>query len=1680
MDTIQLSVRDSSLRNQLDRVLGNSYQVHRKVEPKDPSEIFVEGDLLVVDLKSLRQWKRTDIEVFSNRGGDRPIPMLLLVPDSQFSDLDSDVWAVVDDVVGTPLRPSEVKGRVQALLRRGPEAQESEEGQDREFSGSEAHFSRSSVGLMLLEDGEIREANDRAGELLGVSPRALSGQALSAFSSDPQPSDSAPTKTLDALLRMAQTEGEVHSEWMFDSPDREAFWVDLVLSSVPSLGDEYVQVAIRSMTSPENVHDQLEQSRERLATAQRIAGLGSWERDFERDELYWSDETRRIFGWEAQESVTVEKFMSSVHPDDREDLRRKQELLYEEGDPIDVEYRIVRPDGEERILHERGEAEFAEDGTLRRVSGTVLDVTEQKEKEQRLRILSQALEQTQEAVFITEAVPVEESWSPFIYVNAAFEEMTGFREEEVLGRSPQILFGTQTDPEVLDSLRRALEAGRSWEGETVNYRKDGQPYRVRWTVAPVRCAEGDIDYWVSVQRDVTEEREQEEALRQQRNLLEQTQRLAGAWEIDLRSEEVSWSEEVYRIHEVEPGTTVSIEDGIEFYAPEVQPQIREAFDQCIEEGEPYDLELPLITAKGNRRWVRTVGAPVEDDGTVVKVAGAFQDITEQKEAEQALQDREAHLRGLANSIPGVVFQAYERPDGTYGSHFVSEQAEELLSISADPEGFHSRFAERIPASHREEFLASVEAAFEAEAPWRLEVPFVKPSGEQIWLLGLSTPERRDDELVFNGVLLDISERKGTERILREERDRFATLFHNLPTPVAHGEADANNRIRIRAVNAAFEAVFGYERDEILGRDVQEVIVPDSEEASAESVRRSLLAGEMVDREVRRQTVNGVRDFRLQVALREGDEGPAEGYAIYTDVTEERRRHQRQERQQEALLELMNLESVIAGNFDAAVQQITERASEVLEVARANVWLFGDDGVLHCVDHYDRAAGTHSAGMELDPEAYSSYFKALSDHHVLEAQDAHSDPRTEELTEAYLQPHDIGALLDATLHSEGEVIGVLCHEHVGESREWTTDELQFAGEVADIVHRALRNQKEAERRREMAFQRSLLEAQQEAVLDGLLVVDETGTIVSYNDRFVEMWGLPEDLPEQGDDHAVLEAGRAEVENPEEFLERVEYLYEHPEKRSRDEIVMSDGRVFDRYTTPLTGEDGVHYGRLWTFRDITQRKNTEQEVRETKQLLEKTLESLNEAVLVVDPSAREIVTCNAAVIEIFGYEKEELIGESSKILHVDREAYEAFGAMSEPVLDEEGSFSCEYRMRRKDGQIIDTEHVLTPLRGDEWPLGVVSVIRDITQRKETQRKLEESEQRYRTLAENFPNGAVGVYDYDLRYTLVAGASIGDTLPPQDEFEGTRMPDLFPEHTAADIEPLFRAAIEEGTTDSVETEFGDRIWKVWATPLRDADGKIFAGLSFAQDITELKQREKHLEEARETAEEANRLKTAMLANMSHEIRTPLTSIIGFSEILADHLEGELSAHSERIQESSRRLMQTIDSVLELSKLEAGVYELPREPVQLDRVVRETVELLRPRAREHDVDLETDHPTEPVEGLWNEGALNRIVENLLENAIKFTPEGGRVLIRVVEGEEVVLHVEDTGIGIGESALPHIFEAFKQESEGLDREYEGSGLGLSIVEKLTEALGGEISVESEKGTGTHFAVQLPKRAQEV
>ncbi len=251
--------------------------------------------------------------------------------------------------------------------------------------------------------------------------------------------------------------------------------------------------------------------------------------------------------------------------------------------------------------------------------------------------------------------------------------------------------------------------------------------------------------------------------------------------------------------------------------------------------------------------------------------------------------------------------------------------------------------------------------------------------------------------------------------------------------------------------------------------------------------------------------------------------------------------------------------------------------------------------------------------------------------------------------------------------------------------------------------------------------------------------------------------------------------------------------------------------------------------------------------------------------------------------------------------------------------------------------------------------------------------------------------------------------------------------------------------------------------------------ASISIVRDITERKRHEEQLVAAREKAEGMTRLTDAFLTNMSHEIRTPLTAILGFADLLVDEVPGAQREAVTFIQEGGRRLLETLNAVLDLACLEAGGAELTVEPVDVRPVLGQVAGLFRPLAEKKALGFKMDLPPAPVFVPANRAGLERILNNLLLNAFKFT-EAGWVAVRVYADEASgYIVVEDTGIGMEEAFLPHLFDAFIQESTGLTRDHEGTGLGMAIAKRLVEAMGGQITVQSKKGHGARFTLCFPR-----
>lgn len=478
----------------------------------------------------------------------------------------------------------------------------------------------------------------------------------------------------------------------------------------------------------------------------------------------------------------------------------------------------------------------------------------------------------------------------------------------------------------------------------------------------------------------------------------------------------------------------------------------------------------------------------------------------------------------------------------------------------------------------------------------------------------------------------------------------------------------------------------------------------------------------------------------------------------------------------------------------------------------------------------------------------------------------------------------------------------------------------------------------------------------------------------------------------------------------------------------------------------------------------------------------------AVLFVLDQSGSIQYWNARFAELSGHDSEALYGRRLYRFFEGDDRQNVVVAVTRALT--RGASTVEAEFVGKDGETIPM--LLTGIRvnlGGTYRL--IGVGQDISARKEAEAQLRRQEARYRLLAENVTD--VVTHLDPTTKLLYVSPSVENLLGyAPEEITGARALDLVHPDDRERCKQVVTEALDQGrrprTEFRIRTKDRGYLWVESVGKGLEGTGSERELVLTTRDISERKARERDLvqardtaeaarqeaERAREEAEQANRLKSAFLANMSHEIRTPLTSVIGFSEVLEDEVEEDYVRFARLIRQSSTRLKDVLNSVLRLSKLEVGAVDFKPEEVDLASEVERTVKLLQPQAEDKNLTLRMEAPDE-LRIQLDPGATGRILDNLVTNAIKYTPEGGQVAVRLGADERwAELQVDDTGEGIDEDLLPNLFEPFVQ-APGEDGREEGSGLGLAITKRLVEGMDGEIEVDTVQGEGTCFTVRLAR-----
>lgn len=483
----------------------------------------------------------------------------------------------------------------------------------------------------------------------------------------------------------------------------------------------------------------------------------------------------------------------------------------------------------------------------------------------------------------------------------------------------------------------------------------------------------------------------------------------------------------------------------------------------------------------------------------------------------------------------------------------------------------------------------------------------------------------------------------------------------------------------------------------------------------------------------------------------------------------------------------------------------------------------------------------------------------------------------------------------------------------------------------------------------------------------------------------------------------------------------------------------------------------------------------------------LDALVEPVIVVGPDG-VIQRANAAAVQVLGAERDVGRPIEDHLTRVGARTPDgarlpaALHPITRALAQRQAVIGAELLLD-VDGRALTCLVNAVPLTSGASSGGVLAVFHDITEAVRLEREVARQTARLAAIVHLVDEG-VFVVDADTRLVFMneAGRRMLDFREGMSLDERVRhqpMLDTEGRPVPADAYPSVRAFRGE-TVSEVPMVFehpttGRRQLRASAYPLRRPHGDIEAVLITWKDVTEHDRARAEVEAAREAAEAANHLKDRFIAALSHELRTPLQPILGWTEVLRRH--GSLDELTERaleaIHRNIRQQVRLVDDLLDLSRIVHGKLTLRFEALDLRDPVRNAIEAFEEAAELKRLALGTSLPAAPVP-LWGDSArLQQITGNLISNALKFTPAGGRVLVRLsVEREQAVLEIEDTGEGIAAEDLPVIFEVFRQ---GRETHVGGLGIGLDLVRRLTELHGGSVRVESDGvGRGARFRVALP------
>jgi PAS domain S-box-containing protein len=523
------------------------------------------------------------------------------------------------------------------------------------------------------------------------------------------------------------------------------------------------------------------------------------------------------------------------------------------------------------------------------------------------------------------------------------------------------------------------------------------------------------------------------------------------------------------------------------------------------------------------------------------------------------------------------------------------------------------------------------------------------------------------------------------------------------------------------------------------------------------------------------------------------------------------------------------------------------------------------------------------------------------------------------------------------------------------------------------------------------------------------------------------------------------------------------------------------------TPVCDASGAVVRWVGTCTDIEERKRLEETLLASEERF-RSLMDLSPDIISIILEDGTLAYNSPAALAIHGYTQEEMIGRNTfDLIHPDDQP-QCSAYMDSLVNKYPGPDSVQYRYRNQDGSYVWMEATAVNQYDNPRIRGLIVISRDISKRKELDQALLASRETLHMVLNSIPQSVfwkdlAGRYlGCNCNFAAAAGFKSPLQVVGLTDYDMPWPRDLADAYRADDCEVMTLNLPKYGIKERSQTKDSRKLWvETSKIPLRDESGQPFGVLGISQDITEIVEINEELARAKEAAETANQAKSAFLANMSHEIRTPITGIMGMAELLEDtDLNAVQRAYLTTILRSSENLLDLVNDILDLSRIESGMAKMARKNFSLRELVSDVIISQKGLSQRKGLAVGCEISAAIPDRFYGDALkLKQILLNLVNNAVKFTGSG-EVTVAVVDRAisdrraDLEFTVSDTGIGIRPDLLEKIFEPFQQGDASISRQYGGTGLGLAICDRLVGLLEGTIQVESREGSGSLFRVRIP------